>query len=174
MTLRERFLRFSDVVDRGARVLVIAFMALMCVIVLFGVFFRYIVGDALTWTEEAGRYLMIWMGFLATGLALREGGHVAVDTFLNHLTGRARRIGVMFVRFLSLAFLAVVVIAGVLLLQRISGQITAVLGISAAWPYLAIPVGCLLTAIEMIALMIRDPDQKVQHADDDVSLEIRS
>ena len=132
MTLAERFLRFSDVIDRSARILVTVFMGLMCVVVLFGVFCRYILGDALTWTEEASRYLMIWLGFLATGLALREGGHVAVDTFLNRLTGRARRFGVMFIRLLALSFLAVVIIAGIFLLQRVSTQITAVLGISAA------------------------------------------
>ncbi len=174
MTLREGFLRFSDALDRVARFAVITLMAAMCVVVLFGVFFRYVLGDALTWTEETARYLMIWMGFLATGLALREGGHVAIDTFLNRLTGKARRIGVVFVRLLSLAFLAIVVVAGGILLSRISGQITPVLGISTAWPYLAIPVGCLLTGIEMITLMIRDPDQRAHHAEDDVSLEVRS
>lgn len=174
MRLREGFLRFSDALDRAARFAVTTLMAIMCVVVLFGVFFRYVLGDALTWTEEVARYLMIWMGFLATGLALREGGHVAVDTFLNRLTGPARRAGVIFVRSLSLFFLIVVVVAGAVLITRISGQITAVLGISAAWPYLAIPVGCLLTVIEMVTLMIRDPDQLQRHADDDVALEVRS
>jgi TRAP-type C4-dicarboxylate transport system permease small subunit len=174
MNISRSFLWFSDLIDRVARVVVAILMAAMCVVVLLGVFFRYVLGDALTWTEEAGRYLMIWMGFLATGLALREGGHVAVDTFLNNLQGPARRIGVLLLRFLGLSFLVVVIVAGAILIQRIHGQITAVLGISAAWPYLAIPVGCLLTAIEMITLMIRDPNQNIRHADEDVSMEVRS
>ena len=41
--------------------------------------------------------------------------------------------------------------------MRVSGQRTPVLGVSMMWPYLAIPVGCLLTAVEMVALGLREP-----------------
>jgi TRAP-type C4-dicarboxylate transport system permease small subunit len=61
------------------------------------------------------------------------------------------------VRLLGLAFLLAVIGAGWILLVRVSGQRTPVLGISMLWPYLAIPVGCLLTALEMGALLLRPP-----------------
>jgi TRAP-type C4-dicarboxylate transport system permease small subunit len=136
-------------------------MALMAVMTLdcaLGVFFRYVVQDALTWTEETARYLMIWMGFLATGLALREGGHIAVELLLDRLPPPARRAALGLVHVLGLVFLLSVIGAGWVLLARVSGQRTPVLGISMLWPYLAIPVGCLLTALEMGALLLRPPE----------------
>src|SRR4051794_24158323 len=103
-----RILKLADAVDRLVRFVVVVLMALMCVIVLAGVFWRYVLGDALSWTEEAGRYTMIWLGFLAVGPALREGGHVAVDAILNRMPGGARRRMILFVRLLCIAFLATV------------------------------------------------------------------
>jgi TRAP-type C4-dicarboxylate transport system permease small subunit len=155
--VRDAYLRFCDGLAAVARVAVMVLMAAMTVDCLLGVFFRYVVQDALTWTEETARYLMIWMGFVATGLALREGGHIAVEFLPERLPPAARRATLTVVRLLGVAFLVAVIGAGWMLLVRVSGQRTPVLGISMLWPYLAIPVGCLLTALEMGALMLRPP-----------------
>jgi TRAP-type C4-dicarboxylate transport system permease small subunit len=155
--VRAAYLRFCDVLAEAARVAVMALMAAMTLDCILGVFFRYVVQDALTWTEESARDLMIWMGFLATGLALREGGHIAVEVVSESVPPSIQRVMLGVVRLLGLFFLVAVIGAGWVLLVRVSGQRTPVLGISMLWPYLAIPVGCLLTALEMVALMLREP-----------------
>ena len=172
--MRALYLGMADALDRLARLLVIALMAVMCVVVLAGVFWRYILSDALTWTEEAGRYLMIWMGFVGVAPALREGGHVAVDAILDRMPAVARRATILLVRVLCVAFLAAVVGAGYMLIPRISGQITPVLGLSTAIPYLAIPVGAVLTIVEMGALMIRDPEQRKHDIETEAAMAVRS
>jgi TRAP-type C4-dicarboxylate transport system permease small subunit len=152
--MRERYLRLCDalIVIEGGVVKLL--MAAMTIDVLLGVFFRYVIGDALTWTEESGRYLMIWMGYLAAAIALREGNHVAVDVLLQALPGRAKHITVVS-RLLSLLFLLAVIALGIVLLPRLRSR-SAALGINIFWPYLAVPVGCFLTALEMIASMSRE------------------
>jgi TRAP-type transport system small permease protein len=155
--MRAAYLRFCDAVAGVSRLAVMASMAAMTLDCIFGVFFRYVVQDALTWTEETARYLMIWMGFLAMGLALREGGHIAVELVLERMPPELQRKTLALVRLLGVGFLLAVIGAGWVLIGRVSGQRTPVLGISMMWPYLAIPVGCLLTAIEMVALMLREP-----------------
>ncbi len=155
--MREGYLHLCDRLAAAARFGVKLLMAAMTVDVLLGVFFRYVLGNALSWTEETARYIMIWTGFLGTGLALREGNHVAVDFLLLKLSGTARRAMVLVIRLLSLVFLLSVVGAGLLLLPRVSSQTTPALAISMMWPYLAVPLGCLLTALEMVAVMLRDP-----------------
>jgi TRAP-type transport system small permease protein len=153
--MREAYLHFCDGLVAIAQFAVTVLMAAMTVDVLLGVFFRYVIGDALTWTEELGRYLLIWMGYLATGIALREGNHVAVDLISIVASGRAKHVVTIVARVLSLAFLLTVVGLGLMLLPRLKSR-SAALAISMFWPYLAVPVGCLLTALEMVALMMRD------------------
>ena len=120
--MRAAFLRLSDRLAAATRVAVTVLMAAMTVDCILGVFFRYVVQDALTWTEESARYLMIWMGFLGMGLAVREGGHVAVDLLVNALPPALRRASLVAAQALVLAFLAAVVVAGWQLVDRVSGQ----------------------------------------------------
>jgi TRAP-type C4-dicarboxylate transport system permease small subunit len=52
---------------------------LMVIIILAQVFFRYVIGLALPWPEEASRFLMLWAAGLMIGTAYRRGGFVAID-----------------------------------------------------------------------------------------------
>jgi TRAP-type transport system small permease protein len=54
-------------------------LALMVVVILLQVFFRYVLNSALAWPDEAARFLMLWMTGLIAPSAYRWGGFVAID-----------------------------------------------------------------------------------------------
>ncbi len=54
-------------------------LALMVVVILLQVFFRYVINNALAWPDEAARFLMLWMTGLIAPSAFRWGGFVAID-----------------------------------------------------------------------------------------------
>jgi flavin reductase (DIM6/NTAB) family NADH-FMN oxidoreductase RutF len=60
-------------------------MGLMVVIILTQVFFRYVLGNALAWPEEASRFLMLWMTGLMAAPRYRRGGFVAIDMLVRLL-----------------------------------------------------------------------------------------
>lgn len=62
-------------------------LALMVLAILSQVFFRYVVGDALNWSEELARFLMLWMTGLIAPSAYRWGGFVAIDMVPRALPG---------------------------------------------------------------------------------------
>ncbi|MEL6233454.1 MAG: TRAP transporter small permease subunit [Pseudomonadota bacterium] len=64
---------------RAGRALAIGLLGLMVLVIIAQVVFRYIVGDALNWTEEAARFGMLWMTGLVAASAYRWGGFVAID-----------------------------------------------------------------------------------------------
>jgi len=43
------------------------------------------------WTEEVARYLMIWMTFLGSPVALKKGEHLFVDLFYNKFPAKGRQ-----------------------------------------------------------------------------------
>jgi TRAP-type transport system small permease protein len=51
----------------------------MVFIIIAQVFFRYVLGSALAWPEEASRFLMLWSAGLMIGTAYRRGGFVAIE-----------------------------------------------------------------------------------------------
>lgn len=62
-----------------------ACLGLMVVVILMQVFFRYVLGHALPWPEEASRFLMLWSTGLMAPTAFRRGGFVAIDMVIRLL-----------------------------------------------------------------------------------------
>jgi TRAP-type C4-dicarboxylate transport system permease small subunit len=60
-------------------------LGLMVVVILMQVFFRYVLGHALPWPEEASRFLMLWSTGLMAPSAFRRGGFVVIDMVLRLL-----------------------------------------------------------------------------------------
>ncbi|UWR85691.1 TRAP transporter small permease subunit [Phaeobacter inhibens] len=62
-------------------------IGLMVLAILIQVFFRYVLGSALPWPNEAARFCMLWMTGLMAPTALRSGGFVAIDVVDSLLRG---------------------------------------------------------------------------------------
>ncbi|RMD94445.1 MAG: TRAP transporter small permease subunit [Alphaproteobacteria bacterium] len=94
---------------RLGRQLAAAGLALMVVVILAQVFFRYVLNDALAWPDEAARFLMLWMTGLTAPSAFRWGGFVAIDALPRALPARASSI----LTLLLLAMSLMVLVAGI-------------------------------------------------------------
>ena len=71
--------RFNSAVLAVGRWIAVTALAIMVCVILSQVFFRYFLGNALNWSEEAARFGMLWMTGLMAPLAYRMGGFVAID-----------------------------------------------------------------------------------------------
>lgn len=78
---------------------------LMVVIIIAQVFFRYVLGSALAWPEEASRFLMLWSAGLMIGTAYRRGGFVAIDLLVALLPRLMRHVLTLGLLALALAIL---------------------------------------------------------------------
>lgn len=133
----------------------VAYLTLqMTVVVLVGVFTRYVLNDALAWIEELARYTMIWLAWLGGGLALRRGAHLAVEFVIDTLSPSARAAIVLLGRIATFAFIGIVFWYGLQLTARVSMQSTIALGISMQLPYSAIPIGAFLLGYHLLAVML--------------------
>lgn len=61
------------------------FLALMVILVFGNVVLRYGFNTGITMSEEVSRWLFVWMTFLGAIVALREYGHLGVDTLVKRL-----------------------------------------------------------------------------------------
>ena len=122
----------------------------MTLIVLLGVVFRYILKAPLPWSEELARYLMVWGASLGASVAYREGTHIAITLFVDKLHGETGKVITWFTQIIIIVFMAIVMVEGFILVSKLSGQTSPAMEIPMAWPYLAIPVGCLLILFEAI------------------------
>jgi len=141
--------RLSGILRRCTEVAIMVLMAFLVVVVVASVLFRYILLSPLSWSEEVGRYVMIWLGFLAASIALRQGLHVGVDFVVQLARPRIAAYLRGLARAATAGFLLIVMGYGFFLVTNLWEQWSPVMGIRMTWPYLAIPVGSLLMLIQM-------------------------
>ncbi|HSV55768.1 MAG TPA: TRAP transporter small permease [Magnetospirillaceae bacterium] len=151
--------KFESILESVAAGIVIIMVANISV----GVFFRYVLRDSLFWTEELGRYLMIWAGYLGTVLAMREDGHVGITAIVGLLPPGGRRVAVFLSRLVVLMFLMVVVITSIGHMKTLKIQTSSALQIPMIIPYFSVTFGALLMAMEVFFLLagypaVRAPD----------------
>ena len=59
--------------------LLVVQIGLIVTIVLAAVFFRYVINHSLPWSDEAARYLFVWLTLLGSSAVLRERAHIRVE-----------------------------------------------------------------------------------------------
>lgn len=131
-------------------------LAIASVLVIYQVFTRFVLGSASGWSEVASRATVIWMVFIAAGVAFRTGAMISLEFIRSVLPPGARRAVMLLVAALTLLFLGVLGWYGVQMTLRVQNQQVAMLGVSMSWLYAAIPVGCLI-AIPGVILALVDP-----------------
>jgi TRAP-type transport system small permease protein len=136
---------------RVNRWVVIALLAAMALMVFTNVALRFFTDHSILWVEEVSRYLMIWLTFLGSGLVLRYGAHIGIDTLQEKIPRRAAAIrAAIFV--LMLVFFGAMVWLGSRYAMLTWGQTTPVLEIPIGAVYLAMPVGFALMIVHLLLM----------------------
>jgi len=143
--------RLCDCLRRAAMALLVVFGAVMSVVVMLQILFRFVIYIPLPWSEELARYLMIWTGMVGSFVALREGRHIGVTLVVNRLPPRAAAGVAVFVQVLTILFLFILAKQGLALALINLNQLSPAMRIPMFFPYLAVPVGAALMIIELAA-----------------------
>ena len=118
-------MKISKIMTAIAKVLcIILFTALMLSLVLM-IISRNVpfINFDVMWTDEVGRYMLVYLVFLGSGLAMIEGKHIRVDFILEQLSPRLRRWVELFNDLVTIAFLLVMVGSGFILVQKTGKRI---------------------------------------------------
>jgi TRAP-type C4-dicarboxylate transport system permease small subunit len=75
-----------------AALLIVLCLAAMCVLVFTNVVLRYAFNTGITVSEELSRWLFVWMTFLGAIIAMREHGHLGMDSLVVRLPTIGKKI----------------------------------------------------------------------------------
>ena len=136
-----------------------ALMVAMTALVTLAVVFRYLVDASLTWYDEFASYLLVWLSFYGAVVGTYRGRHISFETLAERLGLRARRRIAVVSELCSIAFQAVLLVFGIVLLQAM-GHETAVSvdWIRMAWIYSVLPISgglMLLVSLTRLVLVLR-------------------
>ncbi len=141
----------EDVIMRAAYVLLV----LMVINTAGGVFFRYVLRNAIPWTEELGRYMMIYVGFFGCILAMGTNSHVGVEMFTNLFRPPVKRVFQIIARLVVAVFLVLILLKSGEQLSALRIQRSSALEIPMVIPYLAVTFGMALMLLEDLVHLMR-------------------
>lgn len=113
--------------------------ATLVVAAFYQVVSRYLFGITPAWTEEAARYLAIWVVLLTSALAIEMRAHIAVDIVPKLMPRPIRLVVVSFTWLCVFAFLLVFLRESLNLVGLASGQVTPGLSIPMEYVYWILP-----------------------------------
>lgn len=146
-------LKAIDTLNKLVGIAVAMILGVMSILIIMQIICR-IAGYPLAWSEELARYLMIYLVFLGSSLALRHHRLVAIELLPELLSETNRKVVRITVMGICIAFFILLLVQGIDILNRVSVQSSAALGLSMSIPYAAIPIGALLLIINAIAVIL--------------------
>lgn len=137
--------------DRFLFTLCVVIMVALVIDVSWQVLSRYLLGSPSTFTDEAARYLMVWMTFLGGAYMFGCNGHLCVTSIRDHLPPFIKSVVIVVTYILIAAFALLVMLYGSQrLILRTLSQPSPSLGIPMGWFYGILP----LSAVCIIAYTV--------------------
>lgn len=140
------------------KAVLIAFGTLMTVLVIMNVILRYVFHSGISWSEEACRFLFIWVTFLGailTNDAGLHGEHMRMDFIVEMFRGIPRKIVEVIAILLMLLMLGTLFVGGIELVKGTWPMLTSALRIPKGAVYLCAPIGFGYMFLQTLAKLLR-------------------
>lgn len=108
------------------------------------VFFRYVVGRALSWPEEVAGIIFVWFTLLGITLLTRSGEHIEFNFLVTRVGPRAGKIFLIFTQTVIAAFSLLMIVYGYTYAMLFRFENTPAAGINILWLNLSLPICGLL------------------------------
>jgi len=115
--------------------LVVLCLVAMVVMVFGNVVLRYAFNSGITVSEEMSRYCFIWLTYIGAMVAMKEGGHLGVDTLVKHLPIGGKKLCLFLSESLMLFCNALFLIGTWRMHELQVTNVSPVVGISMIWIY---------------------------------------
>lgn len=145
----------------AVRIVCIALATVLFVIVVVAVVARYVFGQAVSWTEEVPRYLLIWVSFLGAAACVAKREHVGFDIIFNALPRRIRRVLGAAIGLLIFGFGWIVLRYGIVFVREFGSDLMETIPFKNYWYYVAMPVSgalLMLFALKTVVDSLRGQD----------------
>ena len=115
--------------------LVVLFMVAMVIMVFGNVVLRYAFNSGISISDEMSRYCFIWLTYIGAMVAMREGGHLGVDTVVKHLPLLGKKVCLFLSESLML-FCNAMFLLGTWKMHELNvSNVSPVVGLSMIWVY---------------------------------------
>jgi TRAP-type C4-dicarboxylate transport system permease small subunit len=142
-------------------------LGVMVIASTLGVVFRYILQQSLSWSEELSRFSFIWFCYFAAPYVVIKKSNIIIDLLDLVFGKRGKRFpqilrSIGFMIWLGFSLFMVVISYQFIQKTRITGEVSAGLGIPIEYVYWSVPVGFALMSFRLVQQRTRDYRERRQ------------
>ena len=137
-------------IDKLEEISLVIMYSAMVLIIFFQVIMRYVFNNSLSWSEELGKFLFVWLSWVGISIGAKRGEHIKLTMFVDKLSPKGAQISNIISELIVIGICAVTAYYGISLVISQSGVHYAGIKISMAWGYLAVVSGCVLMIFRSI------------------------
>ena len=147
--------RMNDQLLAVCKWLIITIVGVLAVILIAAVFYRYALNNAIAWSEEGSKYLMVWLTFLGAPIALRHAAHINIDLLVKLFPPRGRQAFYFAINLVIIITMGILLWKGWEFAELGARQVASSFNFSMVWMYVAVPIGSALTCLVAIELALK-------------------
>ena len=137
--------RVSDTTNKVVSYVGIAIFAVLIVACVLQVFFRFVLNNSLSWSEELARYCFVWMHLIGASLLIEGKEHATVTVILDLLHGAARKAVDVVVELIIFFNGTAMLYAGIQLAYSSRNNLSTAMGV---------PMWCINSAVAVGGLLL--------------------
>jgi TRAP-type C4-dicarboxylate transport system permease small subunit len=127
--------RLIDLFFKALEVIIVACLVAMVIMVFGNVVLRYTMNSGILISEEMSRYCFIWLTYIGAMVAMREKGHLGVDTLVRRLPLLGKKV-CLFLSEVLMLICNLLFLQGTWRMHELQvTNVSPVVGISMIWIY---------------------------------------
>ena len=131
----------------------------MLVLTWVHVFFRYVLNNSLSWTEEALKMLLVWFCLVSASVLASDREHVKIVIFKEKLAKSIEKKVDLLTQTMTLLVSVLVTVVGVIMVINSANNISPALGIPMPYAYAAVPVAFALMSVYELRNLLHDLEE---------------
>jgi len=124
-------------------------------VVLVGVFYRYIINEALSWYDEFAGFILVWLTMYGSVVGLARGKHISFETLIEKLPRKGQQVMEFIGILCVMGFSLVVLVSGWGLIKEMAGETAvSVPEVKMAWIYSVMPISAALMILVGVVQLV--------------------
>lgn len=133
---------FFIILNKTEEVCLVVMFALMVLAIFLQIIMRFIFNNSLSWSEELGKFIFVWISWLGISIGQRRNEHIKITMVVDKLPPKLQNITEIVANLILLVILAVTIYYAIHLVQFQQNVNYAGIKISTSWGYLSLVLGC--------------------------------
>jgi TRAP-type C4-dicarboxylate transport system permease small subunit len=134
-------------------------------VLIWQVFTRYVLNDPSTVTEEAARYLYVWVVFFGAAAAVSTRSHIGMPFIVERLPARVRLATNLLTQGLSVIFCVAIVVYGARAAYREWDLPSVAMEVPTGLVLAGVPIAMACAALQLVRNMVADVVEWRRHGD---------